>query len=292
MNKSSTKILLVATTILSACSVKAPNCSDPQTISQVGSQLPNEIFGKNISPPVMPDKISIINPLADKFDDKINKYTCSASATIKNKEIAISYTSQIDDTGKHIVKLHKISPNDKEIATNEIISDEQFKSIIDAMSIKSDQDYNVIPWEDASKIIGIKWDWPYYKSGAHDSSMHGSTKVGNDSNPNIGATEININGARTFITSITIDISNESIDFKKFGPGKFTQLKTKCDSNDLFYRSIFYKFERDGFKPLYILNTGSAGNQISSDTWLIANTPEAALEDADSKVECNTSPNR
>ncbi len=72
----------------------------------------------------------------------------------------------------------------------------QFSSIIDAMAIHKNVEYNVNSWENVEKVQGVEWEWPYYESGAHDSTMIGTTKVGDSKNPNIGYTEININGTR------------------------------------------------------------------------------------------------
>ena len=85
----------------------------------------------------------------------------------------------------------------------------QFSSIIDAMAIPKNSLNNVSGWENADEIKGVKWKWPYYESGAHDSTMEGTTKVGSSKNPNIGYTEVTITGARTFMTAIEIMIQNE-----------------------------------------------------------------------------------
>ena len=76
----------------------------------------------------------------------------------------------------------------------------QFEYVIDAMAIKSSDGATNNAWEDISKIKGVKWRWPYYESGAHDSTMVGKTKVGKDKNPNIGPTEVTVSGARTMIS--------------------------------------------------------------------------------------------
>jgi hypothetical protein len=140
-----------------------------------------------------------------------------------------------------------------------IASATQFESVIDAMAIKSSAGHTNNGWEDISKIKGVKWRWPYYESGAHDSTMIGSTKVGKDKNPNIGATEIAVSGARTMIASVKISISNESADIGGFGKGKATKIKTSCDDNSASNIVEFYRFEKSGYKPLYISYQSSWG---------------------------------
>lgn len=135
----------------------------------------------------------------------------------------------------------------------------QFESVIDAMAIKTSAGHTNNGWEDISKIKGVKWSWPYYESGAHDSRMVGKTKVGKDKNSNIGATQVTVSGARTMITSIKISISNESADIQAFGKGKATKLKTSCDDDSASNTVEFYRFEKPGYKPLYISYQSSVG---------------------------------
>ena len=140
-----------------------------------------------------------------------------------------------------------------------IASAAQFESVIDAMAIKSSEGHTSNGWEDISKIKGVKWRWPYYESGAHDSMMEGKTKVGKDNNPNIGATKVTVSGARTMIASVKISISNESADIEGFGKGKATKIKTSCDDDSASNTVKFYRFEKTGYKPLYISYQSSWG---------------------------------
>ena len=134
-----------------------------------------------------------------------------------------------------------------------------FESVIAAMAIPNSASHTNNSWEDADKIKGVKWQWPYYKSGAHDSTMQGRLKLGKDKNPNIGATTITINGARSFITDIEISIANESAEIKDFGKGKVTALKTSCDDDSATYQVAFYEFEKPNYKPLFISQVSSWG---------------------------------
>jgi hypothetical protein len=127
-----------------------------------------------------------------------------------------------------------------------------FESVIDAMAIKSSDGYTNNGWEDVSKIKGVKWKWSYSESGAHDSTMVGKTKVGKDKNPNIGATEVTVSGARTMIASVKISVANASSDIKAFGEGRATKIKTSCDDDSASNTVEFYKFEKSGYKPLFI----------------------------------------
>lgn len=140
------------------------------------------------------------------------------------------------------------------------------ESIIDAMAIKSSANHTNNGWESTSKITGVKWKWPYFESGAHNSTMLGATKLGKDKNPNIGATDIKISGARTMISSIDVSISNMPQGIEVFGKGKAAKIKTSCDEDRASYTVEFYKFEKSGYKPLYISYISSAGASGASVT--------------------------
>lgn len=135
----------------------------------------------------------------------------------------------------------------------------QLKSIIDAMAIKSTALQTNSGWEDMSKIRGVKWEWPYYESGAHGSTMIGKTTLGKSKNPNIGSVEVVVTGARTMVMSVKISIANEMANIKIFGKGKTTKLNTTCDNEAATFTIEFYRFEKSGYKPLYISYISSWG---------------------------------
>ena len=145
------------------------------------------------------------------------------------------------------------------ILIGSIASAAQFESVIDAMTIKFSAGYTNNNWEEISRIKGVKWKWPYYESGAHDHTMVGKTKVGQHKNPNIGVTEVTVSGARAMIASIKISISNESAAIKDFGKGIATKIKTSCDDDSYSNAIEFYRFEKPGYKPLYISSQSSWG---------------------------------
>jgi len=141
----------------------------------------------------------------------------------------------------------------------------QFSSVIDAIAIPENVGYNVNGWENVEKVQGVEWEWPYYESGAHDSTMVGTTKVGNSKNPNIGHTEITVNGARTFITDIGIMIQNEgenpsNIEMNRlFGSGKVVQIASSCDQNDATWGDATYQLKRAKDQPVFIRYGSSWG---------------------------------
>lgn len=135
----------------------------------------------------------------------------------------------------------------------------QLESVIDAMAIRTSAEHTNNSWEDTLKIKGVKWRWPYFESGAHDSTMVGKGKIGKDRNPNIGATEVGVSGTRTMITSVNISIYNEFVDVKEFGKGELKKIKTSCDDDSASNSSEFYRLEKNGYKPLYISYQSSSG---------------------------------
>lgn len=141
----------------------------------------------------------------------------------------------------------------------------QFSSIIDAMAIPKNVEYNVSNWENAEKIQGVEWEWPYYESGAHDHTMVGTTKVGSSKNPNIGYTEVAINGARTFITEIEITIQNEGENPSKseinklFGSGKLVKILSSCDQDYATWADATYQLNKTKAQPVFIRYGSSWG---------------------------------
>lgn len=152
----------------------------------------------------------------------------------------------------------------------------QFESVIDAMAIQASAGQTNNGWEDMAKIKGVKWRWPYYQSGAHDASMVGNTKVGHDKNPHIGATTVTVNGARTMVATIKIDIANASADMAAFGTGKASKINTSCDEDAATDKVAFYRFDKPGYKPLYISRQESWG---AGGAGSVAFTLAYALED-------------
>jgi hypothetical protein len=162
-----------------------------------------------------------------------------------------------------------------------IASAAQFESVIDAMAVKSSEGHTNNGWEDMSKIKGVKWKWPYYESGAHDYTMVGITKVGRDKNPYIGATTVTVRGMRTMISSVEISIENESADIGVFGKGKATKIKTSCDDDSGSHTVEFYRFEKSGYKPLYIsyVTSWGASGDAGGVEFKVAYTLEDVLGD-------------
>ncbi len=152
----------------------------------------------------------------------------------------------------------------------------QFESVIDAMAIPAVVGHTNNGWEDMAKIKGVEWRWPYYQSGAHDATMVGKAKVGKDKNPHIGATTVTVTGARTMVTVIKINIANASADLAAFGNGKTSKISTSCDKDAANDKAAFYRFDKPGYKPLYISHQESWG---ASGAGSVAFAVAYALED-------------
>jgi hypothetical protein len=135
----------------------------------------------------------------------------------------------------------------------------QFESIIDAMAIKSSAGQSNNGWDDISRIKGVKWKWPRHEVGDHDFTMTGRAKYGRDKNPNIGETEVIVSGVRTMISSVKISIANESAGIEELGKGKATKIKTSCDDDSFTNTVEFYRFDKSGYKPLYVSYQSSSG---------------------------------
>ena len=105
------------TILLTGCSKEeVPKCSDDRTttlvrkiiidqIERCNSEGLNEIGGsKGLSEKEIQENIKIEFPRASGFDEKIKKYSCDAKLiTGGSYQFPITYESQLDDKGQHIV---------------------------------------------------------------------------------------------------------------------------------------------------------------------------------------------
>lgn len=147
----------------------------------------------------------------------------------------------------------------------------QFDSAVDVIGIKANGNYTHNDWSAAEKFKGVKWKWSYYESGAHDPPMVGTAKFGNSKNPNIGVTDIRLNGPRVGIAVLEITIWNAGENpspkavNNMFGPGKVKVIKTNCEDDSVVNPSATYQFEKVGYKPViinYVASSGSGGGMV------------------------------
>lgn len=167
----------------------------------------------------------------------------------------------------------------------------QFSSVVDSVAIPKNASYSGHSWEDADKIRGITWRWPYYNSGAHNYTMIGETKVGNSKNPNIGYTEVRINGNRNFIVKAHILMQNggvipskESVNYY-LGKGKVIKIKSSCDEDYMSYISSHdatYRFTKKNFKPVFVRYSSSWGASGSGSTGIVVANYLEQLNEYDS----------
>lgn len=164
----------------------------------------------------------------------------------------------------------------------------QFASIIDAMAIESTADYTNKEWKDTQRIKGVKWRWPHHESGAHHSTMKGTAKVGKDRNPNIGTTEVLVDGTRTMINRINISVANnrKAADLGLLGPGQANRISTSCDMDYASEVNRFYEFKKPGYKPLYInyAESWGASGESGSVQFTIAYRLEDVIDSPGCKV--------
>lgn len=161
-------------------------------------------------------------------------------------------------------------------------------TIIDAIGNKGCTDGCCVgDWEKRiEKIKGVKWKWSVYEMGAHDVPMEGITVIGRDKNPNIGKTEILVEGPQSGPEKISISIANkenqvEILDL--FGTGKLKRIATSCDINEASAVDLTYKYTKNKYDPLYINYTKSWGKTGSIDIIVSCTGIEAVLQ-GDCKV--------
>jgi uncharacterized protein YecT (DUF1311 family) len=109
--------VIVATmvvSVLAACGKEPPKCSDDDTFSLVRKIILDQLGGgEGLSEKEIKDNMKIEFPRASAFDEKIKKYNCEAKLTVGGMyELPITYESQLDDKGQHIVSVGGIRRGD------------------------------------------------------------------------------------------------------------------------------------------------------------------------------------
>jgi hypothetical protein len=127
--------------------------------------------------------------------------------------------------------------------------------MVTAIGIKVSEDQTYNSWEKIEEIEGVEWQWPYYESGAHGASMVGKIKIGKSKNPNVGATEIIVEGFRHGMSKIYISISNEP-EYQAvtdlFGPGQLKKIQNSCDIDYASTGDALYEYTKPGYKPIFV----------------------------------------
>jgi hypothetical protein len=105
-------LLLIA--CLSGCKDSVPKCSDDDTLSLVKNILAEQIGeSEGASAAEMTTQMVIQYPRASAYTESIKKYECEAKLLAAGTyELPITYESQIDDSGQHIVAVGGIQRGD------------------------------------------------------------------------------------------------------------------------------------------------------------------------------------
>lgn len=99
---------------IGGCGKEAPKCSDDETSSLVRKIILDQIGGsEGLTEKEIRENLKIELPRASAFDEKIKKYSCEAKLVAGNTyQLPITYESQLDDKGQHIVAVGGISRRD------------------------------------------------------------------------------------------------------------------------------------------------------------------------------------
>lgn len=107
-------IAALSASLLAGCAKEPPKCSDPETLSLVRKIILDQIGGSDgVTEKEIQDNMKIELPRATEYDEKVKKYTCSGKLIAGDAyHLPITYESQLDDKGDHIVFVNGISPGD------------------------------------------------------------------------------------------------------------------------------------------------------------------------------------
>lgn len=107
MNKITWKFVGATLVVIltSGCTAEPPKCADEQTILLVKKILiENIVVPEGMGNQEINESLKFTFPLATAYDDKIKKLDCEAKIDLADKfEIPVTYYSQLDDNGQHIV---------------------------------------------------------------------------------------------------------------------------------------------------------------------------------------------
>jgi hypothetical protein len=114
-NISKALIATLVTTFLTGCAKEPPKCSDEETYSLVRSIILDQIGGsEGLTEKEIQDNLKIEFARASAFDENIKKYSCEAKLISGGGfyEVPITYETQLDDNGQHIVTVGGIAMGD------------------------------------------------------------------------------------------------------------------------------------------------------------------------------------
>lgn len=106
---------IVISGLLIACSKAPPKCGDDETIELARKIILEQVGGLEgyASEKEIQDNIKIELPRAKAYDGKIKKYSCAAQLEVVGLlQLPITYESQLDDNGQHVVSFGGIRRGD------------------------------------------------------------------------------------------------------------------------------------------------------------------------------------
>lgn len=110
----SSAMVAVMMIVLAGCSKQPPKCSDEATFDLVRSIILGQIGGiEGASAKEIAQNMKMLLPRASTFEKEIKKYSCEAKLEVGGQyELPITYASQLDDAGEHLVLVNGIGRGD------------------------------------------------------------------------------------------------------------------------------------------------------------------------------------
>lgn len=112
--------VILCAVLLTACAKEAPKCSEPSTLALVKRILLDEMGADAEAKKLIDSYISFENTRPSAFDEKIKKFSCEATMSVRgggegsgSYSVPIEFESQLDDKGEHIVAVTKLLPGDQ-----------------------------------------------------------------------------------------------------------------------------------------------------------------------------------
>lgn len=113
---------LLAVFMLTACTSSPPKCGDEQTLDLLRTAFIDSSFFLSMTkakPEDVKRHLVITTPRATSVNSEIKLVSCAANIGDKKGIISdsITYTSQLDDNGNHIVSITELPSSEREIST-------------------------------------------------------------------------------------------------------------------------------------------------------------------------------
>ena len=110
---------MLMASLLAGCAKEIPKCSDEDTFGLIRNIMTEQFFKEFMNADAKHTSDEVTRaircefPRADSFDEAVKRYKCDAKMLIGDTTIPITYESQLDDSGNHLVSVGAFTGADR-----------------------------------------------------------------------------------------------------------------------------------------------------------------------------------